>query len=245
MAESNESKDKFWQYFDDDAKDYLSTIMEAEGDFYRKSAEYVNADIPKDSDVLDIGNGGVINYDISGINHLTCADIYIVPRVANAYKSVSKITFVESDITDMNNVNDNSFDAVIVQNVIHHLAEDTYRLTYQKTVKALTECVRVLKPGGVLLICESTAKPWFERMERLFYRLMMQIIDIVKFDHVYQYSAKSLCRMLDKHLKDAACIETTENIGQGKYTVFLGRKVPSWLLPLTVTYLKVRKNEGR
>lgn len=40
-----DSKDKFWEYFDDEQREYVRTIMEAEADYYEKSARKINMDI--------------------------------------------------------------------------------------------------------------------------------------------------------------------------------------------------------
>lgn len=39
------SKDKFWEYFDDDSREYVAAIMEAEKDFYEKSGKRIDDDL--------------------------------------------------------------------------------------------------------------------------------------------------------------------------------------------------------
>lgn len=238
-------KDKFWEYFDDEHHEYVSAIMEAEKDYYKKSAEYINRDLVREGTVLDIGNGGIINYDARRLKKLVCADISVSPRIEEIYRGVSNISFVEADITDMRNLEDGCFDAVIVQKVIHHLAEKSYGKTREKTAKAMKECIRILKPGGSLIICESTVSRWFERMEMIFYPVMMRMCDLLRFDRVFQYSSSSLLRLLKDELAGEAVIIRKKDIGTGDKILFLGRKMPSWILPCSVTYYLIRKSGGQ
>lgn len=93
-----------------------------------------------------------------------------------------------------------------------------------------------------MIICESTVSRWFEILETIFLKPMFCCCDLLNFDRVFQYSAKSLKRLLREELKDVARLEQVENIGMGKYILFLGRKVPSWMLPCNVTFYLIRKD---
>ena len=63
----------------------------------------------------------------------------------------------------------------------------------------------------------------------------------MKFDKVYQYSPKSLERLIRSALKGRAKIERMQDIGVGKYVLFLGRKLPAKILPCSVTYYLIKK----
>lgn len=234
-------KDKFWEYFDDESREYVRTIMDAEGDYYEKAEKFITPLLKEHGNVLDIGNGGILNYDYSSLNELVCADISVSKKVEEVYKDVPNVSFIESNIMDMKNVDSDRFDAVIVQKVIHHLAENDYKTTRANCIKAMNECIRVLKPGGVLIVCESTVKRWFECLEIAFFKPMLFCCDLVKFDRVFQYSPKSLEKLLGNDIDKIACLERCEDIGTGDHVLFLGRKFPSWILPCSVTFYLVRK----
>ena len=116
-------KDKFWEYFDDKSREYVKTIMDAEGDYYDKAEKFITPLLVPGGRVLDIGNGGILNYDYSQLKELLCADISVSKKIEEVYKKVPNVSFIESNIMDMKNIEDGRFDAVIVQKVIHHLAE--------------------------------------------------------------------------------------------------------------------------
>ncbi len=191
--------------------------------------------------MLDIGNGGILNYDYKKLNKLLCADIYISEKIKQKYQNVPNIAFAQTDIMNMKNIKDNVYDAVIVQKVIHHLAVPSYFETKKNAVRALRECIRVLKPSGKLIICESTVNGWFECLEVMFFPLMLKMCELMKFDKVYQYSPKSLERLIRSALKGRAKIERMQDIGVGKYVLFLGRKLPAKILPCSVTYYLIKK----
>lgn len=234
-------KDKFWEYFDEESREYVQTIMDAEGDYYDKAEKFITPLFPPNGRVLDIGNGGILNYDYSNLKELVCADIWISKKIEEAYKDVANISFIESNIMDMNNIESGYFDIVIVQNVIHHLAENDYRTTRKNCVKAMKESTRVLKRGGKLIICESTVKRWFEILEKIFFKPMLYCCDLLKFDRVFQYSSVSLEKLLKKELVDIASLERMEDIVMGEHILFLGRKFPAWLLPCSVTFYLLKK----
>ena len=219
-------KDKFWEYFDDESRAYVETIMDAEADYYEKAEKFITPFMIPGGSVLYIGNGGILNYDYSQLKELLCADISISKKIEEVYKSVPNVSFIESNIMDMDNVADERFDAVIVQKVIHHLAEDNYKKTKENCVKAMRECIRVLKPGGCLIVCESTVKRWFECLEIAFFKPMLACCDLIKFDRVFQYSRASLQKLLKDKLSDVAHIEQVENIGGGGIRTFPRKEIP-------------------
>lgn len=189
-------KDKFWEYFDDESRAYVQTIMDAEKDYYEKAEKFISPLLKSGGSALDIGNGGILNYDYSKLKELVCADISVSPKIQEVYKDVPNVSFIESDIMNMKNVGTERFDTVIVQKVIHHLAENDYKITRDNCIKALRECMRVLVHGGGMIVCESTVKRWFECLEIAFFKPMLLCCDFVKFDRVFQYSPQSLERLM-------------------------------------------------
>jgi ubiquinone/menaquinone biosynthesis C-methylase UbiE len=67
--------------------------------------------------------------------------------------SVSSIEFDVGDITRLNEPSD-SYDKVIVVRVLINLG------TWEIQLRGLRECIRVLKPGGLLLLSEATLQGW-------------------------------------------------------------------------------------
>jgi len=191
--------DKYQQskrYFDEISGSYAERIQAIQPAFYKNAAAYINAGLGGCKTVLDIGNGGVINYDFSGITRLDCADLSLSQTIIERYANHENVSFFISDILRLNEIDSSTYDAVIVQTVLHHLAGDTRMQTNKNVLCALASCMRVLKPGGKLLIVESVVTAPFEILERLLYPLMQLFFKLCRFGAVYQYSERSLRRLI-------------------------------------------------
>jgi ubiquinone/menaquinone biosynthesis C-methylase UbiE len=131
--------------------DYLNPDMDA---FYDLAfAEIMNKLAPKPSDsILDAGCGfGYHTVRIArGQAQITAVDFSEV-ALAMARETISgagiagRVTLQRADLTHLSFA-ENSFDFVISWGVIMHIPE---------VEAALSELARVLKPGGVLVLCEN------------------------------------------------------------------------------------------
>ena len=65
-------------YFESFVDEYADEIVSIQPEFYKNAGNHINkalSSLGKKGTVLDIGNGGVINYDFSHLNKLVCAEI--------------------------------------------------------------------------------------------------------------------------------------------------------------------------
>jgi ubiquinone/menaquinone biosynthesis C-methylase UbiE len=113
--------------------------------------------------VLDVGcaNGySSINFARDKQIKLRGLD-YIPQMIEYANLHLSKVAnllagqaeFAVGDITQLAEP-DNAYDKVVVIRVVINLG------TWENQLKGLRECIRVLKPGGVLLLSEATIQGW-------------------------------------------------------------------------------------
>ncbi len=226
-------------YFDAHADSYADRIMAIQRTFYENSARLLNARLPENGTVLDMGNGGVINYDHRRLKRLDCADIVVSPSARARYADAPNIRFMKADVLDLGEIHDESYDAVILQAIIHHLAAPTYPKTLDRVRAALGECTRVLKPGGRLLVVESTVKPWFQGVERALFPAMELFFRLCRFGCVYQFSPASLRALLAG--LGGLTLEDAEMIDVGPSIWLMGRSVPTRLTPCGACFYALRK----
>lgn len=226
-------------YFDTHSDDYAEQILATQPAFYENAALLLNANLHAGETVLDIGNGGLINYDYKRLEHLDCADIVVSERAVEKYKAEPNIRFFYADILKLDNVADESYDVVIIQAVIHHLAGKTWNETYARVSGAIEACARLLKPGGKIMIIESTVAPWFERMERALYPLMQLFFTACRFGGVYQFSPLALQKLLEK--TKGVQLMGVKPIGVGPRIWIMGRGVPTRLTPCGATFYILEK----
>lgn len=233
---------KLETYFDSHAEDYAEQITATQPQFYRNAGAILNSHLREGDAVLDIGNGGVINYDYERLARLDCADIVLSRSAMEKYKDCGNIRFFQADVTDMSETPSGSYDVVIMQAIIHHLAGKTYAETYARVSAAIRECGRVLKPGGKLLIVESTVTGWFCSLERLLYPAMQLFFRICKFGCVFQFSPRSLRALLDG--VSGVEVLSEENVPIGPHIWIMGKKVPTIVTPCGATFYLLQKGNA-
>lgn len=228
-------------YFESFVDEYADEIVAIQPEFYKNAGKLLNnalSNVKEGGKVLDIGNGGVINYDFSRIGELVCADLSVSGKAVEKYAKYDNVRFCEGNMLNLEQFGDNMFDAVIVQTVIHHLAGKSFKQTEINVARGIEECMRVLKPGGRLLIVESTVVPWFEMIERVLYPFMQLFFKIIHFDTVYQYSASSL---LKKVLGMELNVLEHCNIETDKYIWLCRKKILTKITPCGAYWILIEK----
>ncbi|MBT4349570.1 class I SAM-dependent methyltransferase [bacterium] len=142
--------------------------------------------IPKGLEVLDIGCG--YNAELlTTVEGKIKTGVGIDMSVNTKFKSsLSKIKLVEGRVDEKLPFKDNSFDSVSALAIIEHV---------EKPKMMLTEILRVLKPGGVVLLTTPPliSKPILEFMARLGIISRAEIAD-----HKRYYTKKGLSVIMKK-----------------------------------------------
>ncbi len=101
------------------------------------------------------GGGGDLLRAINNLTKrtLTLHNIELVGAYKN-HQADKSIKFVKQSLLD-SDIADNTYDIVIVRNVIHHLINPWHFQTRMNQSHAIHELVRVTKPGGYILIDEQ------------------------------------------------------------------------------------------
>lgn len=112
--------------------------------------------------VLDVGcANGYSSMQFAGARRIQLRGLDYIPEMiqeAKARLSMQKglngtVEFDVGDITQLKEPSD-SYDKVVVVRVLINLG------TWERQLTGLRECIRVLKPGGLLLLSEATLQGW-------------------------------------------------------------------------------------
>lgn len=225
-GQSSESIEQNISFFRDNLESYSAGVQNL--DTYVTLKHYINNTIKGIDYLLDIGNGGVFDYDVSIVPRIVGLDLFL-DKLPPSYKCPSNVTLKTGSALDIPEPN-NHFDGVIMVMLIHHLIGKTVKASIHNVEKAIEEAYRVLKPGGKMIIVESCVPKWFYYFEKLVFPLAERLIDKI-FNHpaTLQYPALTLKAMLKKHFQTVETI----NIPIGRKVMIYGLKVPSILTPVS------------
>jgi ubiquinone/menaquinone biosynthesis C-methylase UbiE len=113
--------------------------------------------------VLDLGCGnGYSSIQFAGARRIQLRGVDYIPEMIEQAKArlntmqgklAGSVEFDVGDITQLKEPT-NSYDKVIVVRVLINLG------TWERQLGGLRECIRVLRPGGLLLLSEATLQGW-------------------------------------------------------------------------------------
>jgi ubiquinone/menaquinone biosynthesis C-methylase UbiE len=160
----------------------------------RKILEYL-----ADGDrVLDIGcaNGystvqfaSQRNITISGVDYVPEMIEHANARLRDMPDLTGRVAFRSGDITALNEPSA-AYDKVVVTRVVINLG------TWDNQLVALRECIRVLKPGGMLLLSEATLQGW-NKLNSFRAEWQLPAIPMPEFNH-YLDEAKVIDAVRDE-----------------------------------------------
>lgn len=207
---------------------YKKYLQELEA--YRYCSLTINQTIDAGvGEILDIGNGGIINYDAPKIKKIIALDLFLDENQPSEYPNVK---FKKGSALNIPFEN-NKFDMVLMQNLLHHIVGKSVSESKRLLSKVLTESYRVLKPEGKLLIIESTVPAWFFLIEAMIFPLFC-LLSPLKHPPVFQYTQEYIKEVAET--KGFSLLEYV-NIPKGKYVIQFGFKFPSILTPVRIVKL--------
>jgi len=113
----------------------------AELDTYRNIREAVTRELAGTEVLLDVGNGGVLDYDPGQVGLIVAVDLFLDQLPTSHFPP--NVTPRRGDALDLDE-EDRSYDVVLEALLYHHLI-----------ARAVAEAERVLRPGGRLVVAES------------------------------------------------------------------------------------------
>lgn len=234
IRQSDTSVKQNASYFRDSLEKYSAQV--ASLDTYRNIRRYTDEAVQGIDRLLDVGNGGTFDYDVARVRELVAVDLFLESLPATAcppnvvLKNGSALDLPEPDA---------SFDGVIMVMLLHHLIGKSVRESVANITRSITEALRVLKPGGRLIVVESCVPRWFYGVERLVFPAASRLIGLM-IDHpaTLQFPSDVIAGILKSH---AGSVEVTR-IPKGRWVLQYGVKFPAWFTPAAPYLFLCRKD---
>jgi ubiquinone/menaquinone biosynthesis C-methylase UbiE len=233
------NKERTKEYFDKNP-DHFKNATDEYPIMYQEAAKKIDPHIK--GTVLDIGSGGVINYNFSNADELILADITTANqdkiKERNGKEQKTQVTFINADVTKLA-IKQESTDLVIMQHLLHHLADNNLKKTLNNLTKTAQNTHNVLKKGGELIIVEGTVPPFFDKLQRALFPISKRVYKhLFNFPMVLQYSKEKIT----KELKMAGfSIESCEIIKDGDELPIFGLRLPRKYIPIRHHVIIARK----
>ena len=235
FQQTEKSQAKNTEFFLNHIDDYSANVGAI--DTYHRIAAALSTELTGIESLLDIGNGGVFDYDTSVVGRITGVDLFL-DRLPPDIRFPANATMEYGDALDIPKAAE-SFDGVVMVMLLHHLIGNTVAQCIANLERAVSEAHRVLRPGGKLVIVESCVPQWFYWFERFAFPLAVPVINRF-FVHppAFQHTIHGIGHVLEKRFGVRPRIA---HIPKGKYVLQLGVKVPSALTPVQPYMISIRK----
>lgn len=196
-------------------------------DTYVTMRNSIQRELQQVNSLLDIGNGGFFNYDISRIPRVVALDLFLDESI-NYGDNVTPIKGDALNFKIGKGSEPEKFDVIVVQMLIHHLCGKSPEDSVRNVDLVFQHCREHLAKNGKIIIVESTVPNWFYSLEKVLFRLLFPIWF---FPHplVIQHTPKKLLEAAQK-----ANLEVVEytTIPKGKWVLQFGLLFPSALTPI-------------
>ena len=211
----------------------------AELDTYHHIREAITREVAGTARLLDVGNGGVFEYDTDQVGEIIAVDLFLDQLPAAHFPA--NVIPRKGDALDLDEA-DGSYDMVLEALLYHHLVGRRPADSIANVRTAIAEAARVLRPGGRLVVAESCVPPWFYAVERaLFVPLTVLARTPLLGGHpaVLQLSFSLLEQLVAESLR----VERAYRIPMGRWLTQFGRRWPTVLTPARAVMIVARKPE--
>lgn len=226
MTETGQAPDSAEQNSEFFARDLYGDHV-AELDSYKLIREAVSAEVAGTELLLDVGNGGVFEYDTEKVGAITAVDLFLDQLPAEKFPP--NVTARAGDALALEEPA-NHYDAVLQAFLFHHLVGAAAGDMERNAIRAMEEAREALKPGGRLIVAESCVPRWFHAVERVMFKPLSWLAKtplLGGHPATLQLPFAHLTTLVEERFE----IEKAYRIPTGRWLTQFGRKWPTALTP--------------
>jgi SAM-dependent methyltransferase len=192
---------------------------------YRQIRRVVDREIAGTRRLLDVGNGGVFDYDTNLAEQIVGVDLFL----DGTPPSLSEhITLRYGDALALDEP-DGAYDAVLENSVFHHLIGTDVESTLENIRRGVTEAHRVLEPGGRLVVMESCVSERAFAIERRLFVPLRWLAKTPLLSHpaTLQFPPETIAQIIRERFGNV----TAARIPTGRLVIQFGFRWPTALTP--------------
>jgi SAM-dependent methyltransferase len=197
-------------------------------DGYRNIRRAITEEVSGTEALLDIGNGGVFEYDTSTVGSIVAVDLFLDDLPESHFPP--NATARSGDALALQEPEDR-YDAALHAFVYHHLVGDSPGDMLVNARQAIAEAARVVRPGGRLIVAESCVPRWFYWVERVAYR-PLKLLAKTPLLGGHPPTFQLTHPMLLEAISERFVIERQYRIPLGRWITQFGRRWPTALTPV-------------
>jgi SAM-dependent methyltransferase len=212
----------------------------AELDTYRLIREAVTREVAGTGRLLDVGNGGVFDYDTTQVREIVAVDLFLDQIPESRFPP--NATARKGDALALDEP-DGSQEAVLEALLYHHLVGTRARDSVVNIRSAIAEAARVLRPGGRLIVAESCVPQFVYGVEKVLFKPLVAIAKtrlLGGHPAVLQLPFSLLRELIAERLE----IERAYRVPAGRWITQFGRRWPTALTPARAVIIVARKPPG-
>jgi SAM-dependent methyltransferase len=202
---------------------------------YRLIAQSASHEVEGAEHLLDIGNGGVFIFPIDRIPHVEAIDVFVEESFSARYPGVKWRAMNVLDLADQS-----QFDTVIAINCLHHVIGNSVAECYKNLNRIFEVVARATRPGGKVVLIESTVPAWFLRIYKALFAILLKLWPL-KHPPTFQYHFREIqgaAKRAGLEQTELAFIPKVSNI------MTLGVEIPGWLSPIRIGKFVFRKPQS-
>jgi SAM-dependent methyltransferase len=194
-------------------------------DTYKNIRDAIDREIDGAELLLDVGNGGVFDYDTTLVQSIVGVDLFLDGTPDSMDEN---IVLRRGDALALEEPAE-TYDRVLEISVFHHLIGADVDSTLQNVRRAIEEAHRVLRPGGRFVVMEScVSKHAFSVERRLFSALrLLARTPMMSHPATLQFPASTIAEAIGEGFGEV----TVAPIPAGRWILQFGLRWPTVLTP--------------